>query len=72
MWQTYTPDGATLMLRRMDSRWVADYLGRRTEAATADEAIRGVLQVGKPAEDAALERWISEHASELDDGPPAE
>jgi hypothetical protein len=61
-----------MMLRRLGGRWIADYLGRRTEAATADEAIRGVLQVGRPAEDAALERWIAEHAAELDAGPPAE
>jgi hypothetical protein len=71
MWQTITPEGATLMLRQVGGNWIADYLGRRTEASTADSAIRGVLQVGTPAADAALERWIAAHAAELDAVPPA-
>ena len=43
MWQTYTPDGSVLALRLQDGLWIATCLGARAEAATAEEAIRGVL-----------------------------
>ena len=66
MWQTYTPDGSVLVLRLQDGLWIATCLGARVEAATAEEAIRGVLRVEKPSRDEALEGWIAAHVAELD------
>jgi hypothetical protein len=66
MWQTYTPDGMILTLRRNDDGWLATCLTRRVEAATAEEAIRGALGVEKPSGEAKLEEWIAEHVAALE------
>jgi hypothetical protein len=66
MWQTYTPDGMILTLRNDAGGWLATYLHRRVEAPTPEEAIRGALGVGSPAEDAKLEEWIAEHLAALE------
>ena len=66
MWQTYTPDGMIVTIRREGDGWLATYLQRRIEAATAEEAIRGALGVGSPADDAKLEEWIAEHVAALE------
>jgi len=66
MWQTYTPDGLTLTLRRGAEGWLATYLERRVEGASPEEAIRGALGVESPAGDAELESWIAKHVAALD------
>jgi len=66
MWQTYTPDGMIVTIRREADGWLATYLQRRVEALTAEEAIRGALGVGSPADDAKLEEWIAEHVAALE------
>jgi hypothetical protein len=66
MWQTYTPDGLILTIRREGDGWLATYLQQRVEAQTPGEAIRGALGVGTPAEDAKLEEWIAEHIAALE------
>jgi hypothetical protein len=72
MWQTYTLDGSVLALRYEDDLWVATCLAQRVEAATAEEAIRGVLGVEKPSGDEALERWIADHVTALEAEAAAE
>jgi hypothetical protein len=66
MWDTYTPDGRLLVLRRADDGWIATCLSRRGEAPTAEEAIREALGVESPSENAELEAWIKEHAAALE------
>jgi hypothetical protein len=66
MWQTYTPDGLILTIRREGEGWLATYLQQRVEAPTPGEAIRGALGVGSPADDAKLEEWIAEHVAALE------
>jgi hypothetical protein len=67
MWQTYTPDGMVLILRRTDDGgWLGTCLGRRVEAGTAEEAIRGALGADDPSGDAKLEEWIAEHLAALE------
>jgi hypothetical protein len=66
MWQTYTPDGIFLTIRHDEGTWLATYMDRRVEAATADEAIRGALRVETPAADPTLEEWIVEHVEALE------
>lgn len=66
MWQTFTPDGMILTLRRNDGGWLATYLTRRVEAGTAEEAIRGALGVENPSGEAKLEEWIAEHVAALE------
>jgi hypothetical protein len=66
MWDTNTPDGRLLVLRRTGNGWLATCLSNRVEAATADEAIRGAIGAGSPAEDPELEAWIAAHAADLD------
>ena len=69
MWQTYTPDGRSLIIRLVDGSWVATCGPTRVEAATPAEAIRGAIgdQSGEIGGDAgSLESWIEEHAAELE------
>ena len=66
MWQTYTPDGMILTLRREADGWLATFLQRRVEATTAEEAIRGALGVERPSGDPKLEAWIAEHVAALE------
>jgi hypothetical protein len=66
MWDTYTPDGRLLVLRRTDEGWIATCLSRRGEAASAEEAIREAIGVENPSGDAELEQWIKEHVDALD------
>jgi hypothetical protein len=66
MWETTTPDGMSLTIRYEGDGWLATYLQRRVGASTAEEAIRGALGVGSPADDATLEKWIAEHVSALE------
>jgi hypothetical protein len=66
MWDTYTPDGRLLVLRRTDEGWIATCLSRRAEAATAEEAIRGAIAVESPSGDAELEEWITAHVAALE------
>jgi hypothetical protein len=66
MWQTYTPDGMILTLRREADGWLATFLQRRVEATTAEEAIRGALGVESPSGDPKLEAWIAEHVAALE------
>ena len=66
MWQTYTPDGLILTIRREGDGWLATYLQQRVEAPTPGEAIRGALGVASPADDAKLEEWIAEHVAALE------
>jgi hypothetical protein len=65
MWQTYTPDGMILTLRREENGWLATFLQRRVEALTPEEAIRGALGVESPSGDLKLEEWIAEHVAAL-------
>ncbi len=65
MWQTYTPDGMILTLRREENGWLATFLQRRVEAPTPEEAIRGALGVESPSGDPKLEEWIAEHVAAL-------
>ncbi len=69
MWQTFTPDGLVLALRRTGAGWVASCLAQRAEAPTAEEAIRLVLRVENPSGDEKLEAWIRAHVAELDAAP---
>ena len=66
MWQTYTPDGMILTIRREGDGWQASYLQRRVEAATPEQTIREALGVGRPADDAELEEWTAEHVAALE------
>jgi hypothetical protein len=66
MWQTYTPDGVILTIRRQDDGWLATCLHRRTEASTPEEAIRGALGVESPSGDPKVEEWIAEHLAALE------
>ena len=66
MWDTYTPDGRLLVLRRDDKGWLATCLSNRVEAATAEEAIRGAIGVENPSGDEELEAWIKEHVAALE------
>jgi pyruvoyl-dependent arginine decarboxylase (PvlArgDC) len=66
MWDTYTPDGRLLVLRKTDEGWLATCLSNRAEAPTADEAIRGAVGAGTPADDPELEAWIAEHVAALE------
>ncbi len=66
MWDTYTPDGRLLVLRRTDEGWIATCLSRRGEAPSAEEAIREAIGVENPSGDAELEQWIKEHVDALD------
>ena len=66
MWQTYTPDGMIVTIRRDGDGWLATYLQRRIEASTPEEALRRALGVGSPADDAKLEEWIAEHVAALE------
>jgi hypothetical protein len=66
MWDTYTPDGRLLVLRRAEDGWIATCLSRRAEAPTAEEAIREAIGVESPPGDAELEAWIAEHAAALE------
>jgi len=66
MWDTYTPDGQLLVLRRTDEGWIATCLSRRGEAASAEEAIREAIGVESPSGDAELEQWIREHVDALE------
>ena len=66
MWQTYTPDGRLLLLRRNVDGWHATCLARSAEATTAEEAIREAIGVGTPADDPELEQWVVDHVAELD------
>jgi hypothetical protein len=66
MWQTTTPDGRTLILRRTEEGWLATCLATRAEGATAEEAIRGAVGSDLNGNDAELERWIADHVAELD------
>ena len=66
MWQTYTPDGMIVTIRRERDGWLATYLQRRIEASTPEEALRGALGIGSPADDAKLEEWIAEHVAALE------
>ena len=68
MWDTYTPDGRLLVLRRAENGWIATCLSRRAEAATAEEAIREAIGVDSPSGDAELEEWIRAHVAALDSG----
>jgi hypothetical protein len=72
VWQTYTPDGLILTIRREADGWLVTYLQRRVEAATPEEAIRGALGVQTPSEDVKLERWIAEHVAALEEEAAAE
>ena len=72
MWQTYTPDGMILTLRREEDGWLATFLQRRVEAPTAEEAIRGALGVESPSGDPKLEEWIAEHVAALESEAEAE
>ena len=72
MWQTYTPDGMILTIRQDGEGWLATYLQRRFEAPTPEEAIRGALGIGSPADDAKLEEWIAEHVAALAAEPDQE
>ena len=66
MWDTYTPDGRLLVLRRAEDGWIATCLSRRAEGATAEEAIRGAIGVESPSGDAELEEWIRAHVAALE------
>jgi len=72
MWQTYTPDGLVLTIRRQGDGWLATCTQLRVEAATPEEAIRGALAVGNPSGDAKLEEWIAEHVAALEQEAAAE
>ena len=72
MWQTYTPEGLFLTIRRQDEGWLATCLQRRVEAATAEEAIRGALGVESPSGDPKVEEWIAEHVAALEAEAAAE
>ena len=67
MWQTYTPDGLVLTIRRHDDGWLATCLQRRVEAPTPEEAIRGALGIETPSGNAKLEEWIAEHVAALEE-----
>jgi hypothetical protein len=66
MWQTYTPEGWLLVLRRNESGWNATCLSRSAQGQTAEEAIRGALGVESPSGNPQLETWIADHVAELD------
>ena len=66
MWDTYTPDGRLLVLRRTDDGWIATCVTNRAEAPTAEEAIRGAIGVESPSGDEELESWIQEHVAALE------
>ena len=66
MWDTYTPDGRLLVLRKSADGWIATCLSNRAEAPTVEEAIRQAVGAQKPAGDPELEAWIQEHAVALD------
>lgn len=66
MWDTYTPDGRLLVLRRAEDGWIATCLSSRAEAPTAEEAIRGAVGVENPSGDVELEAWIKEHVAALE------
>jgi hypothetical protein len=66
MWDTYTPDGRLLVLRKADDGWLATCNASRVEAATAEEAIRGAIGAESPSGDEELEAWIKEHVAALE------
>jgi len=72
MWQTYTPDGLVLTIRRQAEGWLATCMHFRIEAATPEEAIRGALAVENPSGDPKLEEWIAEHVAALEEEAAAE
>ena len=72
MWQTYTPDGLILTIRRQPDGWLATCMHLRVEAATPEEAIRGALAVGNPSGNEKLEEWIAEHVGALEKEVAAE
>ncbi|HEY4347936.1 MAG TPA: hypothetical protein VGM80_10125 [Gaiellaceae bacterium] len=66
MWQTYTPDGRVIAIRKTESGWLATCLANRVESASAEQAIREAI--GEPLEGTReeLDRWIVEHAVDLE------
>jgi hypothetical protein len=67
MWDTYTPDGRLLVVRRGEGgSWIATCLSTRAEAASAEAAIREAIGVENPSGDEQLEAWIAGHVAELD------
>jgi len=72
MWQTYTPDGMILTVRREADGWLVTYLHHRVTASTAEEAIRKALGVEAPSGDGKLEQWIAEHVAALEEEAAAE
>jgi hypothetical protein len=68
MWQTFTPDGRGLVLRRIETGWVATCLGNRIESDSAAEAIRQAVGSDSKSTEAELEQWIGELVAELDAG----
>ena len=66
MWETYTPDGRLLVLRRTATGWLATCLATRAEAAGLEQAIRAAIGVGSPSGDEELESWLAAHVAELE------
>jgi hypothetical protein len=66
MWETYTPDGRLLVLRRSPGGWLATCLSTRAEAPRVEDAIRAAIGVANPSGDEELERWIAAHVAELE------
>ncbi len=66
MWQSYTPDGRLLILRRSGDGWLATSLSRRGESESAEQAIREALGAPLDGNSEALEAWIVEHVAALE------
>ena len=65
MWQSTTPDGRLLVLRRSGDGWLATCLSNRAESLTAEGAIRQAIGAPLDGRLEALEAWIADHVAEL-------
>lgn len=68
MWQTSTPDGRGLVLRRTETGWLATCLGNRVESDSAAEAIRQAVGPDSKSTEAELDDWIGRLVDELGAG----
>jgi len=65
MWQSTTPDGRFLVLRRTAGGWLATCLSNRAESPSAGEAIRQAIGAPLDGRTEVLEAWIADHVAEL-------
>jgi hypothetical protein len=67
MWSTDMPDGRFLTLRKTEDGWLATCLSNRSEAPTAEQAIReaaGGRLLDRP--EAEFDEWVASLVAELE------